>query len=119
MFPQNYRDRYQKFQEILEVLQQRSVEEPVDSVKLQNIFARVRQIFQSEIASLSGDDLDPPTASRMQSYLTEINKQLRLLEVDFTFLQAARQPATVKTRLAQINTRLQTLIGYSQAVLAG
>lgn len=117
MLPQYYCDRYQKFQEILQVLQQISIEKPVDSVKLQDIFRQVQQIFQSQIASLSGDDLDPPTASRMQSYLTEINKQIRLLEVDLTFLQAARQPATVQTRLAQINTRLQTLISYTQAVL--
>ena len=116
MLPEHYRDRYQKFQQTLEQLQ-RIIALDQDFNSLRQSFAQIQQIFQGEIASLSGDDLNSSSASRLQSYLTEIDKQLRLLAIDMTFLQAALKPATAQTRLAQISSRLHTLNGYCQAIL--
>lgn len=117
MLPEDYRDRYQKFQQALEQLQQTAAQNQADSSLLRDTFDRVQQIFQAEIASLTGDDLETTLASRLQSYLTEIDKQLRLLRMDVMFLQAAVKSATAQTRLVQIRSRLQTLIGYCQAIL--
>jgi hypothetical protein len=54
--------------------------------------------------------------SREQSYKTEINKQLRLLEVDMMFLQGAKQLTTLQSRLKNIEERIDTLIRYCQAI---
>jgi hypothetical protein len=53
----------------------------------------------------------------LQSYQTEISKQLRLLEIDVIFLQGARQASTARHRLDAIGDRLRTLIEYSNAIL--
>jgi hypothetical protein len=79
--------------------------------ELKQRLAGLKQVFVEEIAPLVEVD------SRSQSYKTEISKQLRLLEVDVMFLQGARQPATVQTRLNMISDRLSTLIQYCQAIL--
>jgi hypothetical protein len=55
--------------------------------------------------------------SREQSYKTEINKQLRLLEVDMMFLQGAKQLTTLQSRLKTIEERIDTLIRYCQAII--
>lgn len=117
MLPPNITDRYQKFQQALEELLLSAAQEKADLVKLRETFAEVQQIFQSQIASLSSDDLDSATSARVQSYLTEIDKQLRLLGMDVMFLQAARRTETAQARLVQISDRLHTLIAYCQALL--
>jgi len=48
--------------------------------------------------------------------LTEINRHLRLLSVDATFLQAARQPQTRQQRIGRIRERIQQLLGFVQAL---
>ena len=42
---------------------------------------------------------------------------MRLLEMDFKFLQAARQSATFNNRLIPIQNRLNTLLSYSENIL--
>jgi hypothetical protein len=117
MLPPDVSDRYQKFQHALDQLEQTVAHENADSVKLRDTFALVQQIFTSQIANLSDDDLKAATSSRLQSYLTEIDKHLRLLSVDITFLVSARRSETVQARLAQISDRLHSLKSYSQALL--
>jgi len=73
--------------------------------------AGLKQLFGEEIAPLAEED------ARIQSYKTEISKQLRLLEGDVMFLQGARQPSTVQTRINIISDRLNTLIQYCKAIL--
>ncbi|MBD2342692.1 heterocyst frequency control protein PatD [Anabaena subtropica] len=81
------------------------------AVELHQRLAGLKLLFAEEIAPLAEED------SRIQSYKTEISKQLRLLEVDVMFLQGARQPSTVQTRLKIISDRLNTLIQYGDAIL--
>ncbi|MEO0759171.1 MAG: heterocyst frequency control protein PatD [Cyanobacteria bacterium J06648_16] len=47
---------------------------------------------------------------------TEMNRHLRLLAVDATFLRTARQAATQQQRQAQIDNRLQQLAGFAEAL---
>lgn len=132
MMTNSLRDRYQKFLLAIEHFQNlvngytsilQSPDKPQitaknsDKLKLKQDFAQLKAIFTNEIANLSLNDLDLTLASRLQSYLTEINKQLQLLEIDLTFLQASRQPATTQTKITQICKRLETLTNYCQAVL--
>jgi hypothetical protein len=61
-----------------------------------------------------GEDLD----GAVQSYQTEINKQLRLLEMDLMFLKAARQEATIAQRWGGMGDRIHLLTLYCDAILS-
>ncbi|MBE9229711.1 heterocyst frequency control protein PatD [Phormidium sp. LEGE 05292] len=132
MLLNSFRDRYQKFLLAIQHYQnllnsyssisqspenQQTAATSSDKIKLKQGFAQLQAVFTEEIANLSLDDLEPAIASRLQSYLTEINKQLQLLGIDVTFLQASRQRATAQTKITQISTRLQTITNYCQAIL--
>lgn len=117
MLPQYLNDRYQAFLTVLEQLQRAIASTPPHVPAFRQRFTEAQQLFQQQIMSLDTDDLTPAEAARLQSYLTEINKQMRLLGTDVTFWQAARSSATVQQRQAQIGSRLETLIDYCQAVL--
>jgi hypothetical protein len=117
MLPQFYRDRYQVFSAFLAQLQQTAADDNPDLTLLRQGCEQLQLLFQQQILSLDSDNLDPSVMSRVQSFLTELNKQMRLLSIDVTFLQASRQSATMLTRLSQIRSRLATLIGYCNALL--
>lgn len=80
-------------------------------------FQEVQQIFTSPVKNLSGDEANAELGSRMQSYLTEIDRLMRLLQMDIMFLQAARNPATVQQRLSATRDRIKNLIGFAEAIL--
>ena len=116
MLPNFYQQFYQEFQQALELVQQTASATEVDTAQLQQSFRAAQQLFQQQILSLNLGDLaaDEP---RVRSYQTEINKQLRLLEIDLKFLQAARQPETAASRQRQIQQRVQNLLGYCDGIL--
>ncbi len=72
----------------------------------------LQQFFQEEIVPLANEE------SREQMFRTEISKQLRLLEVDVSFLAGASQPATIATRLKTICDRITILMKYCEAVIS-
>ncbi len=117
MLPKLYHQRYQEFIGLLEQLQQAVAVAQLDAKGLRQSFLEAQQFFQQQIVSLDASDLDPADEPRVRSYQTEMSKQLQLLGMDVMFLQAARQQQTAKTRKTQLNQRLQTLIGYCNAVL--
>lgn len=79
--------------------------------KLRQRVASLQQFFGQQIVPLADENW------RVQSYQTEMSKQLRLLEIDVMFLQGARQASTVQTRIQTISDRLTTLIQYCDAIL--
>ncbi|HAZ47584.1 MAG TPA: hypothetical protein DDW76_11985 [Cyanobacteria bacterium UBA11369] len=117
MLPQFYRDRYQEFFTAVVHLQQTVANDNLNPTLLRQSFEQLQLLFQQQILSLDTDNLDPSVMSRVQSFLTELNKQMRLLSIDVTFLQASRQSATTTQRLCQIRSRIETLISYCNALL--
>ncbi|BAT51276.1 hypothetical protein NOS3756_01990 [Nostoc sp. NIES-3756] len=103
-------EKYQSLVILLDELRQGIITQ-IDVLEVRQRLAALKQLFGQEIAPIAEDDW------RIQSYKTEISKQLRLLEVDVMFLQGARQPATAQTRLNVIGDRLNTLIQYCDAIL--
>jgi hypothetical protein len=103
-------EKYQSLVILLDELRQGIITQ-IDVLEVRQRLAALKQLFGQEIAPVAEDDW------RIQSYKTEISKQLRLLEVDVMFLQGARQPATAQTRLNVIGDRLNTLIQYCDAIL--
>lgn len=110
--------RYHQFQQQLVALSQRLATNQADFTQLKSAIAELNFFFQSELASLDLAVLAPELAHFILSYQVEIDKQLRLLAVDASFLQAARQTVTVRQRQQQIRDRLSTLQRYCEAVLS-
>ncbi|MBW4584846.1 heterocyst frequency control protein PatD [Aetokthonos hydrillicola Thurmond2011] len=83
--------------------------------QLRQYTTSLQQFFQQQIVPL--EDTASPDMEREQSYRTEMSKQLRLLEIDVMFFQAARQASTAKVRIDAIIDRLTTLINYCNAII--
>lgn len=117
MLPNFYYQIHQEFVAILQQLQADAKHTEPDMLKLRQSFEDAQQFFGQQVVNLDTSAIDPRIASRVRSYHTEIDKQLRLLGVDIMFWQAARQPETANKRQTQITARIQTLIGYCEALL--
>lgn len=117
MLPLTHRQPYQKFQEALQEVLNHAPDIDLPKTELPEKFANLLHLFQNEIASLSIDDLELEYASRWQSVQTEFKRQMRLLETDVLLLQAARNEATITTRVEGICDRFKTLIQYCEVLL--
>lgn len=102
MLTENDRYAIQTFQNLVQ-----QCRDQVDLASLRSL----RQTFQKEIQPIQSDEY------RIHSVLVEINKQMRLLNLDATFLQTARQPETIQTRSGQLRDRLKLLLNYCEAIL--
>jgi hypothetical protein len=123
MLPSTYYQGYQAFQQAVQqiadsltALQGSDGNGEIAPTLLVQI-ADLQQTFQTQIVNLPIEELDSGMSSQIQSYQTEMHKQLRLLMMDVNFLKAARQPATVEQRLQQMGDRLQLLMRYCSALL--
>ncbi len=105
------REKYQAFVTLLEQLRSDATTTQIDAPELRRRVASLQQLFGQEIVPLTDENW------QVQSYQTEMSKQLRLLEIDVMFFQGARQASTVQTRLQTISDRLTTLIQYCRAIL--
>jgi len=90
--------------------------DPVDRQGLQGAIADLQTKFQQELTSLS-PDLAPDIAQSVRAVQIEVDKQLRLLNTDILFLQAARQSETLAQRLQQMGDRLERLTRYCDLLL--
>jgi hypothetical protein len=111
MLPTSPSDYLQEFLQALEKLQSQPKELQPEA------FSQVREIYSREIINLSTEELDTASASKVRSYLTEIHKQMRLLQTDMAFLLSARADATIQSRQTCVGDRLSVLIGYCQTLL--
>lgn len=118
MLPEMHRQRYSEFQRSLHQLKATVTQPQPDGAALKAAWQNLHQFFQSHIIPLGAEDLaNPMIEQRVQSYQTEMSKQLRLMGMDVMFLQAARQTATFQQRQVQISDRLTMLSGYCDVLL--
>ncbi|MFM6191561.1 MAG: heterocyst frequency control protein PatD [Planktothrix sp.] len=106
-----------EFQNCLKQLHSTLSSAPLNQPKLKQTFEQLKITFQTQIMRINASDFAPPVESKIQSYLTETHKQIRLLEMDLKFLQASHQSTTFNTRLTQIQNRLDLLLSYGEAML--
>ncbi|GAB1543197.1 hypothetical protein NUACC21_58710 [Scytonema sp. NUACC21] len=111
------REKYDSFAIQLKQLHSEIAADQLDSPGIRQRVISLQKFFQQQIVPLVNEDTDSNNKGRLQSYMTEMSKQLRLLEIDVTFLQGARQTSTTKARLDAIGNRLTTLIEYCNALL--
>jgi hypothetical protein len=117
MLPGFYSQAYQDFVKKLLLLQSTTDISSLDLVASQENFKIVQNFFQTSIANLSDEDLDPEISSRVRSLQTEIYRAFKLLEVEMIFVLKSKQSTTQQQRLKSINDRLSQLIGYCEALL--
>ena len=95
--------------------------------------SQVIEFFEQEILALTSpgiesgdgaaepaeadDHLEDPIAGKMQSYLTESHRLLRLLPVDVMLIAAARNPTTTQQRRQAYQDKLNLLLQYCQAII--
>lgn len=103
-----YRQHYEEIRDMVCQLQAIAARR-LDVAEFEAVFLKVEQID-----SLADEDLE----IKVQSYQTEINKQLRLLKIDLMFLKSARQPATSEQRWNVMGDRLHLLMVYCEALLS-
>jgi lipopolysaccharide export LptBFGC system permease protein LptF len=104
------KDKYNTFATQLNELRSLVTANQLTVAELRQRLVLLQQFFAEQIVHDASDD------SREIKYRTETNKELRLLEIDVSFLGSARQQSTVQTRLQTISERLMTLISYCEAV---
>ena len=105
------KQKYRAFQTLLQQLHTDISSNLLNASELRQNMASLQSFFRTDIVPLT---TQYPTE---QSYMTEISKQLRLLQIDIMFFQGARQASTIKDRIDALSERLTTLIGYCDAIL--
>ncbi|CAN1211020.1 Heterocyst frequency control protein PatD [Tumidithrix helvetica PCC 7403] len=94
-------------------------ERDASSVKsLGRSHGEIQSYFQAQILDFPISSRSSEIEEKILSYYVELNKQLKLLGVDFTMLQVARNPTTWQQRQQQAIARLSMLIGYCEALLS-
>ncbi|HIK16547.1 MAG TPA: heterocyst frequency control protein PatD [Leptolyngbyaceae cyanobacterium M33_DOE_097] len=108
--------------EQVRVLQQ-ALDEPIweqaliEPTQLKQQIQTVKELYTQYQWLSQPDVVEENLAQRFRSIVVEIDKQLRLLEIDGLFLQNARQAATQTQRRDQIRDRLVLLNRYCEALL--
>jgi hypothetical protein len=93
---------------------------PTDSTPdLKISLDRAIELFETQILPQDIDSLPDPIAGKMQSYLTESHRLLRLLPIEVMFITAARNPITLQQRRQSYQQNLDLLLRYCQAVING
>ncbi|NJR50575.1 MAG: heterocyst frequency control protein PatD [Leptolyngbyaceae cyanobacterium CSU_1_3] len=118
MLPQSHSQQYQEFQQILQQLEQFVDRPTCDRAVLKSKILETQEFFHKQIKSLDIEALEAEMAYRSRSLQVEMDKQLRLLNMEVMFLQTARQLATSQHRLSQIKERLRTLGEYCGVMLS-
>ncbi|HEY9663992.1 MAG TPA: heterocyst frequency control protein PatD [Allocoleopsis sp.] len=121
MLPTQYLRDYQDLYQAIQQLQQQCDFQPTMQpsglqAEARSHFQQVQQLFQ-QILALPWDELDPQMTAPAQAINIEINKQLRLLNMDLMFLGSARQAVTATQRQQQLRDRLTLLLRYCEAIL--
>jgi len=111
MLTENQVHCFQSFQTMIAELDRTLGSAALDRVAFHQKIRSLENLFQTEIQPIQADDY------QTHSVLVEINKQMRLLNMDGMFLQTARQVETIETRIGQIRDRLKLLTNYCTVIL--
>lgn len=117
MLSEKNRQQYEELNLKLAKLQNLAGQDNLDKVALSARHQELQDFFGNLIVALDEAQLSPAEESQVQSYTTEIHKQLRLMGMDITFLQASRSDGTTQIRKKAISDRLQTIMDYCSSLL--
>lgn len=117
VLPAELRSGYEALRDTLRALQQTAASAPdgsPDVATLQTQFKQAQTQFQQD---LLGRAMELSLPATVQSAQTEINRLLRLLGTDLTFLRSAKQAETQAKRLQQVRDRLTRLLEFCDGLL--
>ena len=118
MLPERYRQLCQEFRQLVELLTTivnslaTHPTAPIDPTALKAGLQELQQCFKQKLTAPDGNGPILEEDNQVRALWVEVDKQLRLLAMDITFLQSARQPATRSQRLGHIGDRLNRLLHY-------
>jgi len=101
------------FVKLLETLETSIQVANVNCRSLQQQFLQAQQFYQTQLLPTL---LASPSAEGLVTYQTEINRALRLLGMDVSFLQSAKNAVTLQKRQAQMRQRLNTLLEFCRGL---
>lgn len=102
-----------KFVNRLEMLQSSAQGANLNGRSLQQQFLQAQQFYQTQLLPTL---LASPSAEGLMAYQTEMNRTLRLLGMDVSFLQSAKNSITMQKRQAQMLERLKTLLEFCRGL---
>ena len=111
--PPNGDDLLNTFITLLEGLKNTVSQANIEARSLQQDFLEAQQLYQQQLLPTL---MASPAATALMTYQTEINRALRLLGIDVSFLQTAKNPMTIQKRQAQMRQRVQTLLDFSRGL---
>ncbi|WP_008316698.1 heterocyst frequency control protein PatD [Leptolyngbya sp. PCC 6406] len=106
------------FMDQVQRLRQTATQPNPDGRSLQEQFLALQQSAQQGILQMTPRHQEGLPPQSVVAYQTEISRALRLLGMDITFMQAARQSLTGQKRQAQMGDRLERLLNYGEGLLA-
>ena len=101
------------FVKLLETLETSIQVANVNCRSLLQQFLQAQQFYQTQLLPTL---LASPSAEGLVTYQTEINRALRLLGMDVSFLQSAKNAVTLQKRQAQMRQRLNTLLEFCRGL---
>jgi hypothetical protein len=117
MLPELYRQHCQQFRRLVEPLTTMVNPLSTDQTALKAGLQELQKFFKQELTAPDGDGPALEADGQVRALWVEVDKQLRLLAMDITFLQSARQPVTRSQRQGQIGDRLNRLLRYCDGLL--
>ncbi|MBW4443256.1 MAG: heterocyst frequency control protein PatD [Plectolyngbya sp. WJT66-NPBG17] len=111
MLTENQVQQFRLLQTTIDSLDQALNSTRFDQSEINQKIRSLQKFFREEIQPIQSDEY------QTHSVLVEINKQMRLLTIDGTFLQTARQAETIENRAGQIRDRIKLLTNYCAVIL--
>ncbi|WP_310489805.1 heterocyst frequency control protein PatD [Chamaesiphon sp. VAR_69_metabat_338] len=87
------------------------------SADLKASLSETIELFEAALQEQDLDAMPDAIAGKMQSYLTESRRLLRLLPIDAMLMAAARTPSTSQSRQQAYQEKLNVLLQYCQAAI--
>ena len=103
----NWLDLLKKFQQLIS-------QSPIDVAKIKNSWLKIENYLKTQIISLDIAVFSPENQSSWQTWQTETNRYVRLLNTELLFWYTAKKEQTRNDRFQNINNRLQQMTALTQ-----
>lgn len=114
MLPSFHQEIYKNFLQALKSLQE-AVKQ--SSEEKQTAYTTVEHLYQSQVITLTEDEIDPEIVSRWRSIQTELHRMFKLLATDWLFLRSSRQVSTKQDRIDIFCDRIEQMIKFCRILL--
>ncbi len=111
-----YQTEYENFHRLLIQLQELLAQNGQEQKAITKTFQDIQIFFSDRLIGIDPNLINQTTAEKVQSYLTEIHKQLKMISIDMAFLRTSRDSETAVSHRQNISDRLHILMSYCTAI---